>query len=153
MKKVITHDFEDGRGEVSSHQHINPDKSLGGWVEDNCTVSDDCYISADSRVYNNSRVDNSRVYNSRVYNSKVKHTKQVFSQSPIGSRNDKATAIFDYETELIKFSAGCFLGNEQEFIKSIQERHGHTEYGSEYLAFIKNAKTYFDIWRDKILAA
>lgn len=150
--KNITFDFMDGRGAVPAHQHKNHDKSVGGWVENNCTVSADTVISSNSSVYNNSRVDNSRVYNSRVYNSsvdnlKIKHTKQIFSRSH--SRNDRATAIWNLETNKIIFIAGCFSGNEKEFKKVILKKHGHTQYGEEYLAFIQNAKEYFNIWKLK----
>ena len=159
-KKKLFFDFEDGRGEVEAHQHVNPDKSLGGWVENNCEVSDNSFISSNSRVYNNSSVDNSRVDNSSVYNSrvdnsrvynlKIKHTKQVFSQSPIGSRNDRATAIWDLENKSIVFIAGCFNGNEKEFQKAVLDKHGHSSYGKEYLTFIQNAKSHFEIWMSEL---
>ena len=38
-KKPIKFDFEDGRGPVPAHQHINPDKSIGGWVADSVEFS------------------------------------------------------------------------------------------------------------------
>ena len=166
-------DFEDERGKIPAHRHINKNGYEGGWVEDNCTVSEDSYVSSNSRVYNNSsvynsrvdnssvynnsRVDNSRVYNnssvdnSSVYNSsvdktKISNTKQIYTQCPIGSRNDKCTAFIGDEDTEIRIVAGCFRGDLKEFEAAILETHGHSNYGKEYLAFIENAKTYFEIW-------
>ncbi len=93
MKKITKFDFEDGRGEVPAHQHVNKNGDVGGWVEDNCTVSEYSYISEAAKVYNNSRVYNSRVYNSRVldgssvYNSHVDNS-HVDGSSVYNSRVD-----------------------------------------------------------------
>jgi len=168
-KKVFSFDFDDGRGEVPAHQHVNKNGEAGGWVEDNCTVSDDSHISDNSRVYNsrvynnssvynssvdnssvdNSRVDNSSVYNSSVDNAKLNHTKRVYSQSPIGSRNDKASAFISVGSKEIVICAGCFAGTVDEFQEKVLKTHGHNKYGKEYLAFIQNARTHFEIWQSE----
>ena len=166
-KKVLTFDFCDGRGEVPAHQHVNPDATCGGWVEDNCIVSADSYISDNSSVYNNSsvdnnsrvdnsrvdnssvdnsRVDNSSVYNSRVDNSRVDNTKRIYNQCPIGSRNDRCTAVIGVDSDVIMVNTGCFTGTIDEFEKAVLKTHGHNNYGREYLAYIQNAKTHFEIW-------
>ena len=139
MKKTMF-DFDDGRGEVLAHRHINKNGELGGWVEDNCEVSEDSYISENSCVYNNSSVDNSSVDNEKITN-----TRQVYTQSPIGSRNDRCTATINEKKE-IHVVVGCFRGTIGEFEKAVLKTHGHSNYGKEYLAFIENAKTSFKIW-------
>jgi hypothetical protein len=105
-----------------------------------------------SSVYNNSRVDNSSVYNnsrvdnSRVCNSEISNTKQIYSQSPIGSRNDKCSAFIGDKDSEIMIVTGCFKGTIDEFEQAVLKTHGHNNYGKEYLSFIQNAKNHFEIW-------
>jgi hypothetical protein len=97
--------------------------------------------------------NNSRVDNSRVDNSKINHTKRVYTQSPIGSRNDRATARLGVGDTEIHIRAGCFSGTIDEFQKAVLKTHGHNNYGKEYLAFIQNAKTHFEIWQSEFTDA
>jgi carbonic anhydrase/acetyltransferase-like protein (isoleucine patch superfamily) len=48
--------FDFGAGPIPSHQHINPDGSLGGWVADTATVSATVFVEGKARVYGNARV-------------------------------------------------------------------------------------------------
>ena len=46
MTTKSTHDFEDGLGPVSAHQHPNG----GGWVADSATVADTAYVGPSAHV-------------------------------------------------------------------------------------------------------
>ena len=72
---MTTFDFEDGKGPVSAHRHMNPDGTEGGWVADTASVADTCYIGYNARVSGNARIygnawvfdyawvfDNARIY-------------------------------------------------------------------------------------------
>lgn len=56
MKLSGTHDFGDGKGKVSARRHINPDKSVGGWVADTATAAATTWIGPDAQVYGTARV-------------------------------------------------------------------------------------------------
>ena len=49
--KPSTFDFDDGRGAVPAHQHINPDGSIGGWVADNVEFSADAKVIINAKVF------------------------------------------------------------------------------------------------------
>ena len=51
---MTTYDF--GSGPVPAHRHINPDKSLGGWVANTTYIADNAQVYGDARVYGNARV-------------------------------------------------------------------------------------------------
>jgi len=101
--------------------------------------------SVDNSSVDNSSVDNSSVDNSSVYNEKITNTKQIYTQSPIGSRNDRCTSVIN-EEKVIHVRTGCFSGTIEEFEKAVLKTHGHSNYGKEYLAYIQNAETHFEIW-------
>jgi len=47
-------DFE--RGPVKAHRHINPDKTLGGWVADTAEVDHAAFVGVNAQVYDCARV-------------------------------------------------------------------------------------------------
>lgn len=51
-----TFDFEDGKGPVPAHRHVNPDGSEGGWVADTAAVEPTAYVGHDARVYSSAWV-------------------------------------------------------------------------------------------------
>jgi hypothetical protein len=46
----MLHDFGDGRGQIRSHHHVNPDGSLGGCVADDNHVDPTVYVTDDRNV-------------------------------------------------------------------------------------------------------
>jgi hypothetical protein len=60
---VETELFDFGNGPVEAHRHINPNKSIGGWVANTATVEPTVYIGYYAWVYGNARVSgNALVY-------------------------------------------------------------------------------------------
>lgn len=51
-----TETFDFGFGHVPAHRHINPDRSIGGWVAETATVEPTVYIEHSACVYNCARV-------------------------------------------------------------------------------------------------
>lgn len=57
------HDFNDGKGPVPAHQHLNPDGSLGGWVAETAYVAPTCFVGPDAQVYDHAVVyDHANVF-------------------------------------------------------------------------------------------
>ena len=80
QRKVITFDFQDGKGSVPAHRHTNPDGSIGGWVADTATVAKTAYVGENAEVSGSARVfDNARVSN----NAKVYDRAWVFDNAEV----------------------------------------------------------------------
>lgn len=154
--RAKTHDFGDQKGSVPAHQH----KNGGGWVSDDSTVSEDSYVSAESVVFDGSRVERSTVGGSiverstvegstvegsrverstvdgsRVEGSHVTKSEDVLPLGSLGSREDTLTAIFNQDCG-IRVATGCWSGTLDEFEARVREVHGDNEYGREYQAAI-----------------
>jgi len=76
-KKEILHDFNDGNGKVKAHRHINPDKSIGGWVSDTVRVSGTACVSGNARVSGNACVSGNAWGKSPLYIQGTKHSLTV----------------------------------------------------------------------------
>lgn len=45
-----TFDFQDGKGQVPAHRHVNPNKMLGGWVAETAQVSGEARVFGEAWV-------------------------------------------------------------------------------------------------------
>ncbi len=69
--------------------------------------------------------------------------KKILQIGPIGSRQ---AYLVCYLTENgIVINAGCFWGNEKEFLVKCKEKHGNNIWGLEYRNAIKFIKVYFSL--------
>ena len=58
LKTHEVYDFEDGRGPVPAHRHLNPNGKYGGWVEDSASVSGSVYLDYTVTVFGNANIFN-----------------------------------------------------------------------------------------------
>src|ERR1019366_7381985 len=76
----ITFDFQDGNGPVSAHRHINPDKSVGGWVANTARVYGNAQVGGNAQVYGNAWVSgNAQMYGDAL----VADTAQVYGDARV----------------------------------------------------------------------
>ena len=170
--KPSTFDFDDGRGAVPAHQHINPDGSIGGWVADNVE------FSADAKVIINAKVFFSGYFKTYVYSGTFeggtfrggtfwdgtfrggtfwggtfrggtfrggtfKTNRDFIVFAGVGSRNDCLTVQFDSGEPL--FTTGCKTRvTLKEFSDMVTWTHGDNTWGLEYRILIKTVK---DLWK------
>jgi len=124
--------FDFGFGLVAAHQHINPDKSIGGWVANTATVEATCYISGDARVYGNARL-----YGDAQVHGDAQVSGDAWEKSPLyiqGTKHAVTNCAFG------KISIGCHIHTFIEWIenyKRIGKDNGYTdEEIKEYKAII-----------------
>lgn len=134
---------------------------VGGWIESennlsqfgNAWVSGNARVSGDARVSDNARVsDDARVYgdarvsgnacvygNAYVYgNARVSDEQHILVIGPVGSRNDFTT--FFKTNRGISVKCGCFQGDLNDFLSSVERTHGDSCHGKVYRLAAEMAK-------------
>ena len=104
---------------------------LGGWIEKESNLDH----VGDAWVYGNALV---------YGNAEVSGRKHILWVSMIGSRDDTVTFMRSKEKKIIVVT-GCFLGNIDEFEKSVKETHGDNEHAKAYMLAIELAKLRIDL--------
>ena len=78
------------------------------------------------------------LYGADLYGANLRGVKNVWSIFPIGSRGDTLVAL-KHETGLM-FMTGCFWGDEEDLIQSINRDHPNDIHGRNYRAAIEFLK-------------
>ena len=129
---------------------------IGGWIEDEKSLSqdDNAWVSGDAQVYGKARVSgNARVSdNAQVSgyaqvsgkaqvsgNARVSGDADFMLVGPLGFRRSFLTVHADAHVG-VRFSTGCFSGSESEFSKAVEETHGESEWGRQYMMVIELSK-------------
>ena len=101
---------------------------IGGFIESekNLAHDGDAWVYGAAQVSGDARVKDSRCY---------------ITISPLGSRNSALTGFMDGNT--LRFSTGCYSGDENEFLAAVKEKHGGTSLGKEYVMAVELIKLRF----------
>ena len=126
---VATEDF----GEVKAGD-------VGGWIESEKNLFGDAWVFGDARVFGDVRVcGDARVFGK----ARVCGDADCITFSGFGSCN-RTTTVFKCEDGELRVVCGCFFGTVEEFAKKVEETHGDSLYGREYMAIIEVIKVHFE---------
>ena len=126
------YDFEDGRGPVPAHQHING----GGWVEETATVEKSARIEERARVSGDARVSGA---------AWVSGAADLISISPIGREANGCLTAHRLKDGSMLCNRGCFSGNLTALESAVQQTHGDNEHGRIYRAAIALIRAKFEV--------
>mgnify|MGYP000520629595 CR=1 FL=1 len=67
-----------------------------------------------------------------------------FAIGPIGSRLDILLAFSTQKG--LRIRAGCFFGDKESFLKSLEDSHGNNTHGREYKSALVLIEAHFSLW-------
>ena len=157
-KKITSFDFGDGRGLIPAHQHINPDKSIGGWVADSVEFDAEAEVTIASKVhfsgyfktyirggtfeggtFEGGTFRGGDFWGGNFRGGVIKTNRDFIVFASCGRRNAPLTVQFEDETLL---TTGCQSRiTLAEFAAKVKATHGNNVWAQEYRAIIACVKT------------
>ena len=114
-KKLTKFDFEDRRGPVPAHQHINPDGTIGGWVADSVEFSAEAKVFIAGKVrfsgYFHTYIRGGDFRGGDFWGGVIKTNRDFIVFASCGSRDAPLTVQFEDET--LYFTSYLVLLQEQ----------------------------------------
>jgi len=111
---------------IGEFAHIGPEV----WIRRDTTIGPNVWIPAFATVH---------------HGVKVMNTKDIITIGNIGSR-EGSIQTFIYSAGKVFINAGCCNQEEEDFLKTLESRHGDGDYAHEYLAALEFVKKIFSIW-------
>ena len=90
------------------------------------------------------------LYGADLYGAKIEEDNELvgerpfFTIGPIGSRLDVLLAFSTQKG--LRIQAGCFFGDKEAFLKSLEDSHGGNTHGQEYKAALVLVEAHFSLW-------